>query len=384
MANDFKKIKKYFFKHLLFAFILLALKTSAHADSIINPIYLSLKTHYGFILPHTVMIQKLASTNPYGIQFDFGKTHLTKKSYQKVNNFANAGLSFHWFNYQYPTVLGHSFNLSAFGEPVFGFHRKIYWSIKTGLGLSFVTKYYDKDKNPENKFFALPISFIVFINPSISIKLSNKTHLSFALSYNHISNGGIKQPNYGMNFPTASLGFSYYPNNFKIPDQKKYQSKNKFSPQKTFAFEFFLTAKNINEGNNFEKDSLIQDDIYKAKLLWLYGFQARWAKTITNRNTLNLALEWISDSYDKERIKRLNLDKDHRKLSFMLGHDFVFGKFNFRQQIGFYLYAPFEQDEMYERYTLSYQITKKIYISASLKAHLHRANIFDARIGIKL
>ena len=40
-------------------------------------------------------------------------------------------------------------------------------------------------------------------------------------NYNHISNGGLKQPNKGINYPTLALGLDYIPNPILIQNREK-------------------------------------------------------------------------------------------------------------------------------------------------------------------
>ena len=69
-----------------------------------------------------------------------------------------------------------------------------------GIGLGYATKKFDQFTNPGNltyssnisNYLALGISNYYFINP--------KTALNLSFIFNHISNGGIKDPNNGLNF----------------------------------------------------------------------------------------------------------------------------------------------------------------------------------------
>jgi hypothetical protein len=336
-----------------------------------NPQYLAGKLQKGFIIPHSAAIEDISFTNPSGIMFSYGKIMLSEKGYKTINQFSKTGLSLYIYDYQYPEVLGHSFNLSIYGEPVFRFHKALYLSIKAGLGVSYLTKVYNAESNPGNKFFSTAISFILFAQLNINYKLNKQWHLSLNAAYPHISNGGIKQPNKGMNFPAFGLGAEYILSSYRLPD---YSALKTDSFKSTFAYEgeLFLCAKNINESENFE-----------AKLLWLYGMQLRASRQISKLNSFSLAAEWIADNYDKERIKRAGLELSHHKAALMFGHELLFGQFSFRQQFAFYIFAPYETDIAYQRYTLSYALNKHLMISVSLKANKHVADIFDFRIGFR-
>jgi hypothetical protein len=341
-------------------------------NNTVNPAYFAAKLQKGFIIPHSAAIENLSFTKPAGLMLAYGKIMLNEKGYKIFNTFSKTGISLYIYDYQYPEVLGHSFNLSAYGEPIFRFHKKLYAGIKAGLGVSYLTKVYHAENNPDNKFFSTPLSFILFARININYKLSKQWHLTANAAYPHISNGGIKQPNKGMNFPAFGLGAEYVLSSYRLPDYSGLKEES-FKPQFTYESELFLCAKNINATEN-----------YDAKLLWIYGLQVRTARQISVLNSLSIAAEWIADRYSKERIKRAGLKMSHHKTALMLGHELLFGQFSFRQQFAFYIFAPHETDIAYQRYTLSYRLNKHFFVSGSLKANKHVADIFDVRIGYKL
>lgn len=357
---------------ILILFIILLSSLAYSQNAIENPPYLAAKLQKGFIIPHSEAIKDISFTKPAGIMVTYGKIMLSEKGYKAINQFSKTGISLYIYDYQYPEVLGRSFNLSVYGEPLFRFHKNFYASIKAGLGVSYLTNVYHVQDNPDNKFFSTPLSFILYAQLKLNYKLSRQWHISLNAAYPHISNGGIKQPNKGMNFPAFGLGAEYILSSYRLPDYSTIQTDS-FKTELTYEGELFLCAKNINETENYE-----------AKLLWLYGLQVRTGRQISKLNSLSLATEWIADNYNKERIKRAGLELSHHKAALMFGHELLFGQFSFRQQFAFYIFAPYETDIAYQRYTLSYAVNKHFFVSGSLKANKHVADIFDFRIGFKI
>lgn len=348
-----------------------------------NPAYIGVKSHYGFIIPHSVALKDATDSNPAGIELTWGKILLQQDQYALLNNFAKTGMTFHWIDFRKPGSLGHSLNLGAFVEPVFMFRNRLHFSVKNGMGATWLTRVYDEENNPDNKFFATRISFLLYVNPSIHYRAAGRLNLILSGSYNHISNGGIRQPNYGMNFPTLAVGAEYVLKDYTIPDYPLPKANALKDRRISVQADLFASVKNIDRGNNFENDGLIPDDTFEAMLLWIYGIQLRASKPVSERNTLSLSVEWIADHYTRERIRRAGLNLGYNKAAILGGHEFVFGKAGFRQQLAFYLHAPFEKDIMYQRYTLYYNISQRYCLSTSLKAHLHQADIFDIRIGLR-
>ena len=73
---------------------------------------------------------------------------------------------------------------------------------------------------------------------------------------------------------------------------------------------------------------------------------------------------------------------DHKYLAVNVGNEFLFGRFNFYQQLGIYLYAPYERvDAVYQRYGLSYRVIDNLIFGINIKAHRHIADFMDFRLG---
>ncbi len=61
--------------------------------------------------------------------------------------------------------------------------------------------------------------------------------------YQHISNGGWKEPNKGINWPTASVGFTYFNHRFKLPVYKQFVYKSSLNKKPYFGAGLLLGAK---------------------------------------------------------------------------------------------------------------------------------------------
>ena len=115
----------------------------------------------------------------------------------------SAGIQAGYLNFQNPDVLGSAFELTFFAEPIITHRRNFMFSIRGGTGISYHTKYYDKLENPSNLFFSTRFAFPLFIGARFKYRIADHTYITLSGCYNHISNGGFKQPNKGMNFPTT-------------------------------------------------------------------------------------------------------------------------------------------------------------------------------------
>lgn len=342
----------------------------AQQKAVNNPTLFGIRSHYGFIIPHSKELKDISQSNPWGIQVEWSKLMISKKSWDNCNCYAQTGLSFNYFNYVNPGQLGNSYNLVYFAEPYINFRKRLFYSFRAGAGVSILDQVYDEQSNPQNTFYSAPLSFLILLNLNLNYRLSDRYTISLSGHYNHISNGGMRQPNKGMNFPTFGFGVTYSPDTYELTG---YERENQKKGQWQGYARLFGTLPNVNATEIFPDE---------RKLLLGISGGAQWY--LTNFIALNLGLELVRDGSYKERAERDNDDFDFHSLGLVVGNNLVFGKFTFNQQMGYYLYRPYptENSDFFQRYELLYLIGKRYQIGTSLKAHGHVADNLDLRFGI--
>ncbi len=358
-------IRKYFL--ILFLLVINYLNLSGQ-DNLKNPVSFAIKPQYGIILPHSSKVEHLTHTNPYGLEIDYSWFLLKDKNWQQCNCYSKAGISFLYVNYDNPEIVGSSYNLTGFAEPFFIRLNRFLFSARMGFGVSYLDKIYDSEDNPENTFFSTHLSFIVHIDINAYYQLSSKYSLMSYAKYNHISNGGVEQPNYGMNFPMFGLGLIYYPSGKVIfPDREKQEFVSKYF----FNIYTFGMIKKIKENEYFPEET--------TYVFGLYGLAGR---TISKVNGFSVGVEYINDGGAKEEILRKGLSDDHQKVSGLIGHHLLLGKFDFSQYWGTYIYAPYKPYNFYQRYSLSYKFTRHILGGVTMKVYGDVADSFHILLGL--
>lgn len=294
----------------------------------------------------------------------------SKKAWNNCNCYAQSGLSFNYFNYANQNQLGSSYNLIYFAEPYLSFRQRLFYSFRAGAGITLLDQVYDEVENPDNTFYSSPLSFLILLNLNINYRLNDQYTVSFSGNYNHISNGGMKQPNKGMNFPTFGLGLVYSPKPYELTGfERTYEKKGDWQGYARM----FGTLPNVNATEEFPD---------ARKLLLGISGGALWY--FSNFSALNMGIEAVRDESYKERAERANDDFDFHSIGLVIGNNFVFGKFTFNQQMGYYLYRPYptENASFFQRYELLYLVGKRYQIGTSLKAHGHVAENLDLRFGV--
>ncbi len=326
-----------------------------------------LKLHQGIVLIHSADLRSVSHSYPMGIGFDMSFHFANKKSWDACNCYPKLGASLTFWDYDKPDILGYGATGLFFIEPVFGVQNRVSFSFRAGFGLSYQTKPYNPETNPENLSYSTHIAFPLLLGAGVNIWISDQYVLSITANYNHFSNGGIKEPNGGINWPTISLGIDRYFSKPKFVSRKKENWRELSPPATRLDINFFVAIKQLE----------------LEEYAPLPGIEAKGSRQVGRINALSLGIEWLYDSHANHIIKKEFKETDCNKVSIAFGHEFLLGKFIFSQQLGVYIYKPYRTgDDLYQRYGLVYRITEWLSFGINLKAHRNKANFLDFRIGM--
>jgi hypothetical protein len=122
---------------------------------------------------------------------------------------------------------------------------------------------------------------------------------------------------------------------------------------------------------------------------YLAGAYVQVSKQITSLDAITAMVE-VYDDGALASIKRLIGDNSTSVMAgFMLGHEFIFRRIYFSQQLGLYLYkntATFSKlymqafPEVYHRWGLRYKLNEHLYVGFNMLAHNQVADFIDARL----
>ena len=351
-------------------FFMIPVKSYAtETDTSTNSKLIGVRGHYGFVLIHSRDLRPIEDSSPWGIEIDFGWHLTSRKAWDYCNCYPRAGLSFVFWDFDNRRVLGHGLTLTGYLEPVYFNQKRFNLSFRTAMGVSYESRPYHPETNPDNLSYSTRFAFPVTLNLGFNYKISPYWNVRLAANYNHISNGGIKLPNKGVNYPTASLGMDY---TFKPFDFAARHKTRKPPPEKRNRYEltYLMTASNNLTTPN------------KQFVIW--GIAFKFSRHIGRSSALSIGSEFVSDYSQKDRIEKSHLpNRDHKRAAILAGHEFWLGRFVFSQQIGVYYYDKIgEHDPVYHRWGLLFHFTDQFFMGFGLKAHRHVADFLDGKIGV--
>ena len=210
---------KYLLAIILLVIFSASLKAQTDEKEVKSLFSLSAGIHKAFILVHSRELEKVSDSHPLGIQFDLAWQLRRKTDWDKCNCFPRIGASVQFWDFRDPEILGYGINTYFFIEPEFGSSRFFRFSFRGGFGPSFLSNPYDSIENPYNSSYSTNVAFSLVLSVRAGFRLSPRTWLDIAPYYNHISNGGVKEPNKGINYPSLSIGLGHV---FETPVYRNY------------------------------------------------------------------------------------------------------------------------------------------------------------------
>lgn len=321
--------------------------------------------HHGFIIVHSRDIRALEDSYPWGLEVDFGWQRLSSDAWEMCNCYPRMGVSLGAWYLDSPSILGNAYTATFFLEPEFGQPGKVSFSIRGGLGLSYQTRPHDPVENPDNLSYSTLLAFPLQVGGTVRWSVNEHWQLHTSARYNHISNGGMRQPNKGINWPTLAVGFTYFPER-KIMPRSKTDWRSLVPPRKQWSFAAFGTyhepARSVVIGGG--------------------GAEVKYSHQVARVNALTGGAEWmVHGSYPYEA-RQEGGDTHPHLLGLAAGHEFLLGRFLFSQQFGAYLLKPAnEPRDVYQRYGIMYAPGGKWAFGVHLKTHGHVADFLDLRVA---
>ncbi len=321
-----------------------------------------------FVYAHTPKLIQFKGSGGYGFQLDLNRLRLDSLALQFAHVRFNSGFGFQYLNFENAS-LGSAFNFSYFLEPILWENQTLQLRLRAAGGLNLASKPFDEFNNPTNPAYSSFVNGYLGLGISAYVKINAATWLFANGTYSHFSNGNTYNPNYGLNYPHIGLGVDY-----KFKETQKPIGKTLFQKEKwRFDMGVFGTNKSL--------------PYFRKIRFWAYGASVQASYRTGPINAWTLALEGFRDHSMRMAVdsNSLNPNKDVSisLAGAMVGHEFVFNRCVFSQQLGMYLFNELPPDlvgKFYHRWGFNYKLNKQFMVGLNLNANLQKAFLFDARV----
>ncbi len=361
---------KYLFLVCLFAFGG-KLPGQAQPDSLSSspryPTVWSLWGQGGWVYAHTTDVRNTAGARPWGVHLEVGRQRTDFDAWQRFGCLPRTGLSLSYYDFG-NAVLGRGGTAAYYVEPHFPLGARWSAAVRGSAGLSLLSNPYHPVRNPDN------LSYSTTLNAYISLGFSARWHVAprwwvgLAGSFQHVSNGGFRRPNKGINWPTLGLGLDYTLTPWRLvrPATTERHDDWRRSPPR-FDAQVFGGLRNTAAG--------------ETRQYAVMGAGGTYSRRVSRLSGLTAGVEAIFDNALRAQLQRDTLAHSSLRVGLLVGHEFLLGKVIFSQQLGAYAFSPSPYfPRLYQRWGLLYRTGKRYSAGVSLLAHGQVANFWDIRL----
>ena len=322
----------------------------------------------GTIFVHSKDVENTSGARPFGIQLDYAWRKTDSITYSKFFGLPTQGVTLSFFDFD-NAVLGYGANLAYFIEPEIRFNSRSGLNFRTSAGVCYLSNPYDTINNPTNNSYSSNFSFYLAVGMQAYFQLTDSWEAGISGTYRHTSNAGVKLPNKGVNWITGELMVKYYPRR-KVP-VKPYLDQYRSTP---------FTKKNRMDLYAFGSVRSISTD--EADRYPVAGLGLTYSKQTGRTHAFTIGAELYKDLAVEQQLKIDSITNANAVIAGILaGHEFLWGKFIFSQQLGVYVYdqTPY-YPAWYHRWGLMYRFTPSLMAGVNLKANKQVADFPDVRL----
>jgi len=303
------------------------------------------------------------------------------QDWEQRRGFPLWGVGLSYTHYGIDSIYGNSIGLYPVLQVPLIRGERFEWTLRTGMGLGYVTKHYERAPGWDtlNNAIGSSLNNFTIIATELRCRLNARWSLQAGLNFSHLSNGAMKQPNLGVNMYGGHLGLRYWPDGDRagqiIKDRPKL--RNRILAQARFAMAF-------NESGTTD------GPIYPTYLSSVF-LSRRYA----GKNKLFAGVDYSYHAavYAFQRNNEINVGKERAnswKSAVFVGHEWLFGRMAIMAQIGVYLKeAVLQHDPYYQKIGYNYYLIrnedgalKELCLTILLKTHKSDAELVEYGIGI--
>lgn len=367
MISTFVKMK---FTALI-ALLLFTSCTFAQRDTTVIKPGFSVNSHLGFLLSHHTTMQRLVKGHVRGVELSYVHQATGNFLWEKDYNFPETGASLLLFDLSNPKELGLLMVGSAYVDFRLFKIKNTWFAFRLSTGLSYLTKSFHRTENFKNNAIGSHLNSFIGLRVKAGIPLSKTTRLDLSTALTHASNGAFKMPNLGINIPTISLGFSYFPSGV---NHDIYKADREFDRAwKISALAAFGVSENEPAG---------------GKPFPAFLFSGLMNKRITAKSRVGYGIDIFYNAANIPKIESLdstfNDNWKNIQPAIKGSYELMMGEVAIPMEMGVYTYTKAKNNgHIYTRVGIRYYAQKLVY-NVTLKTHFAKADFLEFGIGYKI
>ncbi|MDW8301189.1 MAG: acyloxyacyl hydrolase [Bacteroidia bacterium] len=356
-------------KKFFYVFILLKITVYLNDTNAQNNIgQLTIRGHYGFVMPHTNLMTHFTNNRHIGIlEIEYNVQTDGSSVWQAAYKKPRIGTSLLFSGLNHPEILGYAIASYYHVDIPIIQSKSTVFSGRIGAGLSFLTKRFDLQHNPKNTAIGSHINCTVAGNLNLKQELKKGYYLEGGIAIIHFSNAVFRSPNLGLNLVTAQIGITK--NIFKYKCSCEKQNKRtslQYKKRWGAAIDAAIAGKSIYPGDK---------NLYAA-----YNISTQAYIRLSHVSRLKAGVEFFHDNTLVKEMQRQQIfvgqeSRAAKHIGIYLGHELWFSRIAVLFRSGYYVYDKWQKySKIYQKYGIRYQFYKYAYVYVQVKTHFASAD----------
>lgn len=323
-------------------------------------------------IPHDDTLVPLKKGLFQNIEVDAIVNSNGNKKWHRNYKFPQLGISLNYYDFGNNNVLGKGIGLYPFMVLKLANKNNFNLNFRYGAGLAYISEIYKPTNYPTNIAISTPINILIDFRVNVSYNINRYFILESSLIANHISNGAIKKPNYGLNSVGIGVGLTY---NFRESKQINSSQTDFLIKKAYYIFSATGAVKEVGDAGGPKYYPL--------------SFQTSYIKPLNSIVELGGNVDIIYDKSVRYHLQKKEMDYNSPIDDFSIGASaklkLPLDKLSIFGDLGIYLYQPNPRFHLfYQQVGITYSIFKNIEILMALKTHFTIADHLNFGVSFKL
>jgi hypothetical protein len=360
-------------KQIFIFHILLLLCTAtfpAYTQSLLKHSSVGVRYFQGSFLTHVPKAQYLRDSYSYFGELSIQQQTDGRKAWQVVNRLPQVGVALFYGNTGSRRYMGSMAGVFPFVAWRLYKTARFNSSLRTGAGLGWVQKPYDKITNHKAVLIGTHVNGYFAFLCQAEVKLFSNLHAAAGISFSHFSNGSSTLPNLGLNIPALSVGLRYEPQETPMILKLK-----KDTTLKKSSVSFFTTV------------GLKQFPWIGSKRYAVNTFQLEWSRRYCASGRYAGGTVLFYDralEVDPAGIPDRKRKGNKLQAGVFVGYEHLFGRLSVPLQLGAYVYNHDIYSSLFQQLGFRYRINRHWTAQLSMKTHSGKADFIHAGIGYQM
>jgi hypothetical protein len=334
----------------------------------------------GKILKHTSKFRAPIPDHSSALELAWLKQTDGRRDWEQRRNYPLWGIGACYTHYGVDSVYGQVFGVYPMLQIPLIRGKSLEWTLRVGIGVGYATRHYERYPvwDTLNNMIGSSFNNFSLFATSLRYRLNSHWSLQTGLTFSHLSNGALKQPNLGINMYSLQLGLRYWPDGDQPERIRKDRPKlkNRILGQARLGIAF-------NQGGGAD------GPMYPTYLATVYA-----SRRYNSQNKILLGADYSyhTNAYVFQRNNEINPGHEAEnswRAALFFGHEWLFGRMAFVAQWGFYLRDPIKNEISYQKLGYHYYIIKQekgilkeAFLGVQLKTHLTTAELIEFGVGM--